>query len=155
MLALLAWALWLAAPSLVWAAYLPSVGPGPIRLKPKPKPFLASVLHEPVPSAETNGVSISVATNLVKTTNSPETITVKSPLPLGGVAGFPGDPSQGLPPINGTPESPTVTPQMLVPFFHQPPTDKGGAETQVVLPLIFAPPALVPKPGGKATYTAP
>jgi hypothetical protein len=151
----LAFGLWLASQSVVGAAYLPSVGPTPIRLKPKPKPFLALALPEPIQSVETNVASISVGTNLVKTANFSETITVKSPLPLDGIAGGLGDPSQGLPPINGTSESPNVTPQMLVPFFHQSPTDKGGAEAQVVLPLIFAPPSVAPKPGGKATYSAP
>ena len=133
------------------AAYLPVVGPAPIRLQAPPKP--PGLLHKHVPlpvpasTSDTNAAPVLPGTNAASISEGFQTITVKSPEPesatnvLDALPAWPAAAAQAE----------TLTPQMLVPFFYQQKTESGGKDVGVGGSLIFTPPQTRPKPVGKAT----
>jgi hypothetical protein len=133
------------------AAYLPVVGPAPIRLQAPPKPpsLLRKHLPLPVPAStvDTSAAPLLLGTNAADASESSETITVKSPAPesatnvLGALPAWP----------TAAAQTETLTPQMLVPFFYQQRPAPGGKDVGVAGSLIFSPPQTQLKPMGKAT----
>jgi hypothetical protein len=143
----------------VVAAYLPVVGPSPIRFQAPPKPpsllLKQYPLPVPSPSVATHTPPSTPETNIAAASSSPETIAVKSPPGPDEATSIPNEPGQ-LPalaePAN---QSDVLTPQMLVPFFHQRNAGGKSSETGVYGPLIFAPPRPGPKPSSTATLKTP
>lgn len=145
----------LATGRLVAAGYLAVVGPAPIRLQAAPKPpspllKLFPLAAPSVPSipSDTNRVVVPVSTNAALASANSETITVTSPAPEGT------DPTvtNRLPELApATPPNETLTPQMLVPFFHRKSDGPAGKETGVFGSMSFTPPRPETRPSSKAT----
>lgn len=127
------------------AAYLPVVGPAPIRIEPRPKPpRLPLPLPAPMPLPEsatvTNGVAVGLPSSPAASTNATETLKAVSPTPA-PVELPQGDSAPSAPPGLATESGPPVlTPQMLVPFFEHRTVRPDGKETGVIAPLPFVPP---------------
>lgn len=144
------------------AAYLPVIGPGPLRFQPAPAPVVL-----PLPAAVPVEVSVApgvsgvvqpgageVQDDLGASSNAVVT-TVKSPALPGTGTETTGLDGLSMPVPPGTANE-LITPQMLLHFFHQRFDDTNGSGTGgVVVPLRFVPPQPGSRPPSKAVYTSP
>lgn len=134
-------------------AYLPAVGPSPIRLQQRPKTARVPVpLPAPAPLPDSAAVTNSLAASLPSTpaanTNTVQTLKASSPSPS-PTEPPPADSAGSLSPDwAGESATPMLTPQMLVPFFEHRTLRPDGKEIGIIAPLPFVPPR---SPGGSSS----
>jgi len=148
------------------SAYLPKVGPSPLRFQPPPRrvvpltlPSLAMADPAPPQAQPRPGPSPFEAPTKVE--ESPpdlwETFLADAinPAPDPAVTALPREQAPTEPPV--APPPPNVTPQMLVKFFNQPPGASNRVGGEFLVPPGFFRPATPPGGGASstATYTTP
>ena len=134
-------------PWAVAAAYLPAIGPAPLRLQPPPAPSVvaavAPVLTEERPAAADTPASDPVsapATNAVPVAD-PVVTTAKSPSDF-----LPADSTNALPTFSVPADPSLITPQMMMQFFQRqtaPTNATNATDAGVLLPFVFTPPVPV------------
>ena len=158
-----------AAAAAAFPGYLPTVGPLPLRFASPPATFNPSLLKPltpPVPESnaasdrshppETGAAKEVPVVPKPGLTNGPPIVNLVTP-PL---TEPPAVPTTSVSPlavlVNLDTNAPTVTPQMLVPFFvSRLPNATNTAGLSVVLPVGFAPPSPSPSPSSSAIYQSP
>ncbi len=140
-----------------FGAYLPQLGPSPLRFCPLPV-FVATVamfppLRRDDPVSPLNAEVVNTATNLPPAENL-EPLGPPAPVPAEGVAIGGADTATqaaaGQPPV-ALDRTLTITPQMLVDFFK--PVLNGTNAVPMMAPAgSFAPP--LPTPSSSATYNS-
>ncbi|HZQ45620.1 MAG TPA: hypothetical protein VFC07_01300 [Verrucomicrobiae bacterium] len=122
-------------------AYLPAVGPSPLRFRPDFKP-VAHIVYSPPPTVSQPDVPLPA--------QKVEKVSVPVP---------PTPPPEPIPAIdktNGIVEPPrpegVVSPQMLLKYFNRP---TKGNSAGVSAPIDFTPPPSAEPPSSKATYSTP
>ena len=152
-------AAWLIGQS-CWAAYLPLIGPGPLRFQPapseRPEPDHLAPKGLPVANTSTNQPAPPVSTELPDKIHHAEPIvtTASSGAPL--MNPEPGGESladQLMPPLFPA-ENELVTPQMMLYFFRRPPGQTATSVVGMASPLVFTPPVSAPLPS-QSSYTTP
>jgi hypothetical protein len=148
---------WVAGLLLAWpgaslAAYLPMIGPVPLRFEAPTHLPTASPLplvQDSVPEPETNVTAAVPPPNTHAAPAQPESIVIVAKSP------DPADATNAPPAFIGPIDASLVTPQMMMHFFQLKSGDTNGPNTDVVLPFAFTPPVPAPRPPSKASYFTP
>lgn len=149
-----------------FAAYLPVIGPGPLRFESLPEPVAVApavpvaIPAEPAPAAPTTNdsdaplVPFPILAPPVPEANS-QTNTVSSvPAPEASLNGT-NNSTSALEPGWAKPQNDFISPQMMLHFFQRKFGETNAPETGVVVPVNFTPPSPGPRPASKATYVTP
>lgn len=142
----------LALPVAGVAAYLPMIGPAPLRFQAPPHPPMAApvpLVQDPIPEPEPDSTAAAspAATNPPPAQLEAVVIVAKSPDPA--------DATNAPPAVLGPTDASLITPQMMMHFFQRKFGDTNGPNTDVVLPFVFTPPVPLSRPASKATFSTP
>ncbi|MEY2411154.1 MAG: hypothetical protein QOF48_3824 [Verrucomicrobiota bacterium] len=142
----------------VCGAYLPIIGPSPLRFQPLPAAGFAvsatpaTVASPLTPPPDDSSPPANDATGSTNDVSSPVTTVVKSP----GVPGAETNIIESLfPRMQPASGNELVTPQTLLQFFHQRFGDTNDLGTDVIVPMMFVPPQPAPRVSSKAVFTTP
>jgi hypothetical protein len=152
----------LALPAMCGAAYLPRLGPTPLRYLPSPPATHQAFPPLPMPDdpppsaqvADSTPPAISASPQKSAPTNAvAESVALLppaiSPPELAAVTQGTNQPGPAV-----VPPEPLLTPQMLLQCFYERFGATNGSRA-VLGPLLFVPPNPTPKSGSKATLTTP
>jgi len=152
------------------SAFLPVIGPAPLRFSVTPPPLRSNTLpplamSDPVVPVPTNSIADSASLELLgppipSTTNTLTLAAASGPLPVPQLAATAGTNAVAplvaspfaVPSLSDTNEPPVLSPQMLVRFFTQPGTTNRSMS--VALPVGFDPARPITPPSSSATYTS-
>ncbi|HEY2952442.1 MAG TPA: hypothetical protein VGK40_07665 [Verrucomicrobiae bacterium] len=142
----------LALPVAGLAAYLPMIGPAPLRFQAPPRVATASppaLIPDTDPETEPNSTAAALpsGTNATPAQLEPIVSVAKSPDPI--------DVTNAPPAFTGPADANLITPQMMMHFFPRQLGDTNGVDTGLLLPFVFSPPVPASRTPSKATYSTP
>jgi hypothetical protein len=134
------------------AAYLPAIGPTPLRFEIVRARSFAFPAKKKSDSSEKVQPTISIPTNA--STSAPIEVEQSAVTPVAQQTNPIGEP---VPPLDNdasapTSEMPMVTPQMLTEYLRPTPGVTNGPSTSVVVPFSFNPPSAKSPGESHATY---